>query len=580
MSTIRRNDRVTVELSGVVSIDDEKVTTVMPDENAMPPVVSGAVSRRGRRRAGGKAMRPTSLSVEVEWQAIQASLARQEFEVVDAIPLRTDTAAPPTSASRRARRRGASTPAANAALVSVVGVNVDAESDEQVVVLLEQDGVYSWNFGEDSVVTDTPATVARKGAKRASKRATKKTAAKASTGKRVTHFQLEIAPSRVVSRTADGRRRGILGKIAGKAVAYVLKFAAKPALTRATKWMERDIKEGLIHINGTDAAAWPHLGLDGTIPLATKEQPRVLLFVHGTFSSTLGSFGGLTASDSGAEFLKAAVKNYDMVIGWNHRTLSVAPDANAADLCAWFESQKWGKTPIVDAIAYSRGGLVFRSFVEEKLPNSKQKVEIRRAVFVGSTNGGTELASSENWHKFADTYFNLAAAGSRALGLVPGLNLAGAILSEAISGVGSLVKMLATAAVDDNAIPGLSAMNPSGPFIKRINQRQPGQPSPASVHYYAVTSHFDPDEAVDDAHTGELPAGFLLKIADKAVDVLQGRPNDLVVNVDAMTRIDPQVGSFIRERLDYGTNGTVYHTRYFIQDETADSLSRWLLAAP
>jgi len=578
MTVVRRSAKVTVELGGVVTIDDEKVTTVFPDADALPPIITGATSRRRLRRADGRIVQRASLTVDAEWQAIQSALASQDLTVVDAIPLRTDTVVPPpTSASRRARRRGGVAASSTAALVSVVGVNVDVDDDEEVVVLLEQDGVYTWNLGD--VTAPQPATVAsaRKGAKRAAR---KRPAKSAAAGKRVARFQLEVAPSRVVQRTADGRRRGIMGKVAGKAIAYVLRFAAKPILSGASKWIERNIKEGLIHINGTDATAWPSLGMDGTLVIPATGQAKVLLFVHGTFSSTLGSFGALGASESGAEFLRAAIKNYDVVIGWNHRTLSVAPDKNASDLCAWFQAQQWAKPPIVDAIAYSRGGLVFRSLVEEQLPSAKKKVEIRRAVFVGSTNGGTELAHPANWHSFADTYMNLAAAGARALGLVPGLNVAGAILSEAIGGVGALIKVLATSAVDDDAIPGLSAMNPSGPFIKRINQRQPGQPSPSDVRYYAITSNFDPDEAADEGRTSELPTGFLLKLADKAVDALQGKPNDLVVNVDAMTRIDPQEGTFVRERLDYGTNGTVHHCRYFVQDETADSLSRWLMAPP
>ncbi|MBC8087670.1 MAG: hypothetical protein H7Z40_10420 [Phycisphaerae bacterium] len=576
MHVVERSAKVTVELGGVVTIDDERVTTVLPDAGALPPIVTGATTRR-RRRADGRIAQRASMTVDAEWQAIQSALAAQDLTVVDAIPLRTDTIVPPpTSASRRSRRRSTNQESSTAALVSVVGVNVVVEDDEEVVILLEQDGVYSWSLGEVAPAPTAVVTAPRKGAKRA---AAKRASKSAAPGKRVARFQLEVAPSRMVQRTADGRRRKILGKIAGKAVAYVLRFAAKPALSRASKWMERDIKEGLIHINGTDATAWPNLGPDGKIAIPATGHARVLLFVHGTFSSTLGSFGALGASDSGAEFLRAAIKHYDLVIGWNHRTLSVAPDKNASDLCAWFQSQAWPKPPIVDAIAYSRGGLVFRSLVEEQLPGAKKKVEIRRAVFVGSTNGGTELAQPANWHSLADTYLNLAAAGARAIGIVPGLNVAGAILSEAIGGVGSLVKVLATSAVDDDAIPGLAAMNPTGPFITRINKRQTGQPSPTDVRYYAITSNFDPDEAADEGRTSELPAGFLLKLADKAVDALQGRPNDLVVNVDAMTRIDPGVGSFVRERLDYGTNGTVHHCRYFVQNETADSLSRWLMSA-
>jgi len=171
---------------------------------------------------------------------------------------------------------------------------------------------------------------------------------------------------------------------------------------------------------------------------------------------------------------------------------------------------------------------------------------------------------------------NLAAAGVRALGGVTGFAAVGLILSEGIQGVAALVKLLATSAVDDEAVPGLSAMNPAGKFVAAINARQPGQPGPKDLYYCAVTSDFDPDEADDSASATELPPGFLLKLADKGADALHGKPNDLVVHVDAMIRLDAELGTFLRERLDYGTNGIVHHCRYFAEPATADALARWL----
>jgi hypothetical protein len=298
--------------------------------------------------------------------------------------------------------------------------------------------------------------------------------------------------------------------------------------------------------------------------------------VHGTFSSTLGSFGSLGAIDEGKDFLKAAFSDYDIVIGWDHRTLVVTPLDNAKDLLAWFEKQAWPKPPVIDAVAFSRGGLVLRSLVETLLPASKFKGKLRRAVFVACTNGGTELARPANWKRFADTYINVAAAGVRALGLIPGFTSGASILSEAIRGVGGLVKVLANVVVDDNAIPGLAAMNPAGAFVKDLNKAQPGQPAAADVWYGAITSNFDPDKAAANGNSNEIPPGLLLKLADKGADALAGKPNDLVVHVEAMTQIDPDAGSYVREKLDYGTNGTVHHCRYFHEPDTADALGRWL----
>jgi hypothetical protein len=368
---------------------------------------------------------------------------------------------------------------------------------------------------------------------------------------------------------------GVFRKVIGKAVAYIFKIIAKPLLTGVAKWLERDLAEGLVQIANADPKQWTR-DPDQSVPIPKGRSAKILLFVHGTFSSTLGSFGSLGATAAGKAFLASVFAKYDMVIGWDHRTLSVSPADNARDLLQWFGKQAWPKPPTIDAVAFSRGGLVLRSLVEDLLPSSTFKATIAKAVFVACTNGGTELARPANWHRLADTYINVAAAGVRALSAFPAFTAGANILAEAIRGVGGLVKVLANAAVDDNAIPGLAAMNPAGPFVKTLNTEQPGQPSPDDVWYGAITSNFDHAEAAAEGRTNELPPGLLIKLADKGADVLQGKPNDLVVHVEAMTQIDPDVGAYVRERLDYGTNGTVHHCRYFVEPATAAALDQWL----
>ena len=59
---------------------------------------------------------------------------------------------------------------------------------------------------------------------------------------------------------------------------------------------------------------------------------RVLLFIHGTFSSTVGGFGALGIDENGKGFLRTAIAAYDAVIGFDHKTLSVDPRQNAENL--------------------------------------------------------------------------------------------------------------------------------------------------------------------------------------------------------------------------------------------------------
>ena len=52
------------------------------------------------------------------------------------------------------------------------------------------------------------------------------------------------------------------------------------------------------------------------------EPLRIMLWVHGTFSSTAGAFGALTATSEGKALLAQARERYHAVIGFDHPTLS------------------------------------------------------------------------------------------------------------------------------------------------------------------------------------------------------------------------------------------------------------------
>ncbi|MDE2607891.1 MAG: hypothetical protein KGL68_18435 [Burkholderiales bacterium] len=374
------------------------------------------------------------------------------------------------------------------------------------------------------------------------------------------------------------RRGGLLARLAtSQAMVYVFRFLAAPVLTGAARFLERKVAEGLVRIAAPEPESWQYVADEAALPLPGGRPARVLLLVHGTFSSTVGSFGALAGQPEGQAFLRSALASYDLVLGYDHPTLSVLPSENAGELARRLERIPFAEPPEVDAISYSRGGLVLRSLVESILPTAPLALRMRRAIFVGATNGGTELANPANWRRLADRYTNLAAAGARAAALIPGFAATGVMLASAIRGVGVLVKVLAASAVTDQAVPGLAAMEPGGPFVREINGRQPGQPGPQQMDYRAITSDFDPDTARASADPAVLPPGLLLHLADKGADALYGKPNDLVVNVDSMTDIDPALGDFVRDVFPFGTNGKVHHCAYFSQPETARHLMQWLL---
>ncbi|MET0292833.1 MAG: hypothetical protein ABW136_10760 [Steroidobacteraceae bacterium] len=466
-----------------------------------------------------------------------AALRQQGVELADVIPV----AVKPVAATRAGPRDA----------TSVVRVNVPLKTDESAVVLLDEGGQYRWIVSEAAPATRS---LAPSGARSAS-------------------FSIAVAAA------APSNTRGFIGGTLLKgAIAYVLKFVVKAGAKLLIGHLERDVTEGLVRIDSANPETWkvvdPH---DVVIAERQDRAPRVLLFVHGTFSSTVGSFGALGATAEGQAFLNAAFANYEAVLGFDHRTLSVDPAVNAKAILAALRAIDWPTPPSIDLIAYSRGGLVARSLLEQQLPPARWPATLGPAVFVACTNGGTQLANADQWKHFADHYTNLALGALRVGGLAFGAAPWTAVAAGAIRGVGILVKALAGGVLEEGGIPGLGAMQPDGEFVKAINRRQDGQIAAADARWYAITSNFEPGIALNKDTATELPRKWLEVIKDAVTDAVYGEDNDLVVHVRAMTLVDGGDATFFKGRHDYGTNGEVYHTNYFTRAETAKQLSEWLL---
>ena len=91
--------------------------------------------------------------------------------------------------------------------------------------------------------------------------------------------------------------------------------------------MEEHVRPGLLHLAGTDVKKWRELETLDELHLPTDKPVRLLLFIHGTFSSTVGGFGALGIDKKGKGFLRTAISAYDAVIGFDHKTLSLDPQA-------------------------------------------------------------------------------------------------------------------------------------------------------------------------------------------------------------------------------------------------------------
>jgi hypothetical protein len=436
-------------------------------------------------------------------------------------------------------------------------LHVPVEDGESAAVLVEQDGLYSWLTTPAQSSAPLLTTMRRSGNPAA----------------RVLTFQIGIAP-----KGAAGTR-SLQTFLFGRITALIVRFVARAAAGAIVNKLDANVTPSLVRIAGSTITAWQNIESLAGLGLEGKAAPRILLFVHGTFSSTRGAFGALTATPYGKAFLDAALQQYDAVIGYDHRTLVEDPRENAVAMLAGLRSIKWSGTPELDVITHSRGGLVYRSLTELLIPSDAFRATFRNAIFVATPNGGTELARPENWQHLIDLYTNCTAMLFRVLSLVaPPVAPMASGFSETISIIGALVKGLADAATTASIAPGLAAQVPGGTFITNLNLENPGQPKPGTTFCSWIGSNFEANGAKPD----EVPPRLWQSVADGVVDALMGNaPNDLVVDDKSMFAIDIATGGFIKDSYDFGRNASVYHTNYFTRSETVNALARWLrLQAP
>ncbi|NUR16479.1 MAG: hypothetical protein HOQ13_09220, partial [Dermatophilaceae bacterium] len=483
-----------------------------------------------------------------ERAALVEALGSSDFVVVDRIDL----------APRRGRDLGAAQPPNRR---GTVHVDVDVPAGDDAVVLLEHDGVYSWHL-------PVPGDRSRSRSLGA--------------GPRTVSFELPVqrlAATRPTERprpdadASHGADRGLLGDLVhGAMQAVVLRFAVPAVLEKVVDHLESNVRTGLVHVTGGPLDAWKPVGSIGEVGLPTDHPVRVLLLVHGTFSSTVGAFGALAVTPGAEGFVDTLVAAYDAVLGFDHRTLSVDPERNARELLDLLEP--FGGELVIDVITHSRGGLVTRSFVESVLPASGLRATVGSVVLVAATNAGTHLADPERWHDLVDLYTNLVLVTAGGLALVPGGAAFGAIVGGVVRGVGALVKYLASCAAGDDGVPGLAAMRPGGAFVTALDAVRPARRE-NEASWYVVTSDFHVSLFDDHHNPPEFPRELAVRLAEGFVDGLFEGRNDLVVDTDSMSTVGGS-GLRVSGTCALGTNDVVHHVNYFAQLRVIGQISQWL----
>lgn len=293
---------------------------------------------------------------------------------------------------------------------------------------------------------------------------------------------------------------------------------------------------------------------------------KVLLIIHGTFSKSEAlTTEGLLKTKEGRELLGRAEETYDLILTFDHPTLSVSPLLNAFDLAALLRPAPAS----VDIVCHSRGGLVARWFSEAYSDPTLG----RRVVFVGAPLAGTSLAAAPRLKSTLDLLTNVADAlrmASDFASATPLFLAASGILRV----VGLVTGAAAKTPILDAAIaliPGLDAQSRTGNNQEIVRLRQntgSGDFSSDTVKYFAIQSNFEPQEI--GWNFLRLFSKPMQRLGDLGADIVFEGANDLVVDTVSMSEVAD--GRTVNVLHDFGTSDRVHHTNYFVQPETASAI--------
>jgi len=308
-----------------------------------------------------------------------------------------------------------------------------------------------------------------------------------------------------------------------------------------------------------------------------------LLFIHGTASSTNGSFGGLfvkrpekegAAPQGPTEEWKKLRDAYDgRVLALQHRTFSESPVDNAI-----YAVERLPKGARVHLVTHSRGGLVgellglknisaasIDVFEQKRARDSKDPQAAQQAAQqlrrLSDLLAQKELAVEKFVRVAAPARGTILASGRLDLYFTIILNAIGAIPFLRADPLYALLKATALELIkrrtDPARLPGLEAMMPSSALIHFLNQGR--------------TLRSDADLAVI---AGDVQGDtFLTRLKAFATDVFYLEEHDLVVNTKAM------FGGMGRSKPAYGfyhRAGNVDHFHYFHNERTRARLHGWL----
>lgn len=330
---------------------------------------------------------------------------------------------------------------------------------------------------------------------------------------------------------------------------------------------------------------WHRFG-DQAVPVEALQavppsKDPVLLMIHGTISSTPGSFGGLLQGQPLEQLRKLYV---DRLYGFEHRTLTDSPLENALELAKGLPENL-----TADVITHSRGGLVaelliraaergdgglkdaeielFKKSLDAKVRDAfargleelrelvqRKNLIIRRIVRTAAPMRGTTLLSGR-LDRWSSVVFNLISKG---------FDLAGRVdAAKVVQAAKALMLELTRQREDADVLPGLEAMRPESPWVSLLNPPE----RKVTVQTFVIAGDYQ-------------GKSLLSWLTDRFSESFYGGANDFVVNTASMSG-----GAHRHEGLRYALfrDRDTHHLSYFkrepVQRRILEALERGAAAA-
>jgi hypothetical protein len=319
--------------------------------------------------------------------------------------------------------------------------------------------------------------------------------------------------------------------------------------------------------------------------VAPAETGRILLLVHGTFSTCEHLLREISTTEEGRRLMARAFGTYQQVLAFNHPTLSVSPLLSAAALRQHFR----GNEANVDVICHSRGGLVVRWWLEvlDHVPAPRGRV-----VFAGPPLAGTGLAAPARLRGALNALTNI----SKTLGTIskgsalvfPAAAPIGHAAGVLFGLFGKLTSIAAHTPIVDAGvamIPGLSGQSREGANgeIRRLREsfttlKKDEQARRFIENYFFLKSNFEPTSP------GWKFWQYFRKdqLSNIAADFVFEGQNDLVVDTASMASLTDDISddAIAATHIEnFGTSDVVHHLNYFQQPRTIALIERALRLA-